>query len=56
MRPWLRKWSVAGYYGTDLLPVEEKIGGLGIAELRRLKQMEDETCGLKRPIADLSLA
>ncbi len=32
-----------------------KSGGLGISEVRRLKQLEDENHRLKRMIADLSL-
>ena len=30
-------------------------GGLGVGELRRLKQLEDENRQLKRLVADLSL-
>ena len=30
-------------------------GGLGVGELRRLKQLEDENRKLKQPVADLSL-
>ena len=33
----------------------KKYGGLGIAELRRLKQLEHENCRLKQLVADLSL-
>lgn len=29
--------------------------GMGVAEIRRLKQLEDETTKLKRLVADLSL-
>ena len=34
---------------------KRKYGGLGIAELRRLKQLEEENRKLKQMVADLSL-
>jgi putative transposase len=34
---------------------KQKYGGLGSAELRRLKQLEEENSKLKRLVADLSL-
>lgn len=34
---------------------KKKFGGLGVAEVRRLKQLEDENRRLKRMVADLSL-
>ena len=34
---------------------KKKYGGLGVAELRRLKQLEDENRRLKQMVADLSL-
>ena len=34
---------------------KSKYGGLGVGELRRLKQLEDENAKLKRLVADLSL-
>jgi putative transposase len=34
---------------------EEEYGGLGISELRRLKQLEVENRQLKKLVADLSL-
>ena len=34
---------------------KKKYGGMGIAELRRLKQLEDENRRLKQMVADLSL-
>ena len=34
---------------------KRKYGGLGVAELRRLKQLEEENRRLKRMVADLSL-
>ena len=34
---------------------KKKYAGLGVAELRRLKQLEDENCRLKRLVADLTL-
>ena len=34
---------------------KKKFAGMGIAELRRLKQLEDENKKLKRLVADLSV-
>lgn len=34
---------------------KKKVAGLGISELRRLKQLEDENRRLKRLVADLTL-
>ena len=34
---------------------KKKFGGLGVSELRRLRQLEDENQRLKRMVADLSL-
>ena len=34
---------------------KKKYGGLGISELRRLKQLEEENTKLKQIVADLSL-
>jgi len=34
---------------------KKKYGGLGVTELRRLKQLEEENSRLKRMVADLSL-
>lgn len=34
---------------------KKKYGGLGVPELRRLKQLEEENARLKRLVADLSL-
>jgi putative transposase len=34
---------------------KKKFGGMGVAELRRLRQLEDENQRLKRLVADLSL-
>jgi putative transposase len=34
---------------------KKKFGGMGVAELRRLKALEDENKKLKRLVADLSL-
>jgi putative transposase len=34
---------------------KKKYGGLGVSELRRLKQLEEENFRLKRMVADLSL-
>ena len=35
--------------------MKKKFGSMGVAEVRRLKQLEDETARLKRLVADLSL-
>jgi putative transposase len=42
--------SEATYYNW-----EKKYGGLGVSELRRLKQLEEENRQLKKLVADLSL-
>ncbi|RKS97852.1 putative transposase [Chryseobacterium defluvii] len=42
--------SEATYYNW-----KKKYGGLGISELRRLRQLEEENSQLKKLIADLSL-
>jgi putative transposase len=42
--------SEATYYNW-----KRKYGGLGVSELRRLKQLEEENARLKRLVADLSL-
>ena len=34
---------------------KKKFGGMGVAELRRLRQLEDENQRLKKLVADLSL-
>ncbi len=34
---------------------KKRFAGMGVAELRRLKQLEDENCKLKGLVADLSL-
>ena len=34
---------------------KKKYAGLGVAEVRRLKQLEEENRKLKQPVADLSL-
>lgn len=34
---------------------KKKFGGLGVSELRRLRQLEDENAKLKQLVADLSL-
>jgi putative transposase len=34
---------------------KKKFGGLGVSELRRLRQLEDENTKLKQLVADLSL-
>ena len=34
---------------------KKKFGGMGVAELRRLRQLEEENAQLKKLVADLSL-
>jgi putative transposase len=34
---------------------KKKFGGLGVSEIRRLKQLEDENARLKQSVADLTL-
>ncbi len=34
---------------------KKKFGGLGVSQLRRLRQLEEEDQGLKKLVADLSL-
>lgn len=34
---------------------KKKYGGIGVSELRRLRQLEEENAQLKKLIADLSL-
>jgi putative transposase len=34
---------------------KKKFGGLGVSELRKLRQLEEENAQLKKPVADLSL-
>jgi putative transposase len=38
-----------------LLTRQKKFGDLGVTELRRLRQLEDENAKLKQIVADLSL-
>ena len=45
----------AADHRSDVLPVEEQYGDLGVPELRELKQLRDENGRLKRLVADLSL-
>lgn len=46
------------YSNTARRPVfslQKKYGGLGVSELRRLRQLEEENHQLKKLVADLSL-
>ena len=45
----------AGDRGANFLPLEKRLAGMGVAELRRLRQLEDENRRLKRLVADLTL-
>lgn len=40
---------------THLLPLEEAVAHLGVSELRRMRQLEDEDRRLKGLVADLTL-
>ena len=58
--PWpkyVAKWALARLpftIGTGT-PERKKYGGLGVAELHRLRQLEEENRQLKQLVADLSL-
>lgn len=39
----------------DLLQLEKKYGGMGAAEIKRLKELEDENALVKRMYADQSV-
>ena len=39
----------------DVLPWKKRYAGMGVAELRRVKQLEDENRRLKQVVADLTL-
>ena len=45
----------ARHQPAELLSVEEEVCGLGLNELRELRQLRDENGKLKRLVADLSL-
>jgi hypothetical protein len=47
--------SQAGDHRTNLLQVKRRVAGMGIAELARLRQLEDENKKLKALVADLTL-
>ncbi len=51
----LRSNQKAWRIRTDVLQLRKKYWGLGISELKRLKQLEEENRRLKRIVADLSL-
>ena len=44
-----------GIFEATLYGWKKKYCGLGVSEVRRLKQLEDENSRLKRMVADLSL-
>jgi len=44
-----------GISGTTLYAWKKRYAGMGIAELRRVKQLEEENQRLKRLVADLTL-
>lgn len=45
----------ARYFRCDLLPLEGALRGMGISQLRRLKELEAEHARLKKMYADLAL-
>ena len=47
--------SQNGYQRGNFYNWKKKFGGLGITELRRLRQLEEENSQLKKLVADLSL-
>lgn len=47
--------SKDGYFGSYFYNWKKKYGGLGVSELRRLKNLEEENSQLKKLVADLSL-
>ncbi len=50
-----RNLSRGGHQRADVLRVEAQIRGLGLSELRELRQLREEHAKLKRLVADLSL-
>lgn len=48
-------WRKMGISEATFYNWKKKYGGLGVSELRRLKQLEEENARLKRMVADLSL-
>lgn len=44
-----------GISQTEFLRMEEEYAGLGLSELRELRQLREENGKLKRLVADLSL-
>lgn len=53
--PSCRHLSATGHGRGDVFCVEEKYAHLGVSELQRLRQLEEENSHLKRLVADLSL-
>jgi len=54
-RGWPRFVGRLGITEQTFYRWKRKYGGLGVSELRRLKQLEEENRRLKRMVADLSL-
>jgi len=50
-----RSLSQAWNSPRDVFQLEKKYGGLGVSDLRRLRQLEDENNQLRKLVADLSL-
>lgn len=53
--PGRRPLPAARHQRSHLLHLEKKYAHLGVSELRRLRQVEEENARLKRLVADLSL-
>jgi putative transposase len=47
--------TVLGRYETGSYRWKKQFAGLGVSEIRRLKQLEDENARLKKLVADLTL-
>ncbi len=47
--------SEATFYNWNRVAGRKKYGGLGVSELRKLRQLEEENQQLKKLVADLSL-
>ena len=47
--------SEATFYNWNRIAERKKYGGLGVSELRELRQLKEENAQLKKLVADLSL-
>lgn len=55
VRRWTRSARRDGCVRADVLPSDGQFVGMGVPEIRRLKQLKDENSKLKRLVADLTL-